>query len=472
MGRSMPVELFLVDDDADVRGSVAQSLRLSGLNVNAYEGARQALADLDAGAQPLVIVSDVRMRGMSGLDLQRAVRARDAQLPVILITGHGDVPMAVQATREGAYDFIEKPFPPARILAAVQGALRQRRSTLEQRGVALAGEPEDAVGAQWGLVGRSAALREVRRLVGVFGAAAVPVLVTGETGTGKEVVARALHTASQREGPFVAVNCSAVPESIFESEMFGHEAGAFTGALKRRIGRIEHASRGTLFLDEIESMPMALQAKLLRVLQDRCVQRLGSNTEQPVDCRVVAATKVDLAAEAACGRFRADLYYRLNVGAIRLPALRERLEDLPVLLAHFIDDAARRLGVPAPAWGALELSQCASRAWPGNLRELRNAVDRWCLGVEGFVCAPAASSEAAAVAERGAAGAPSPASAATLEEALQLTERACIEEALRRSGGRVAAAADALGLSRKTLYEKLHRLGIPLPRTQALPGGG
>jgi two-component system C4-dicarboxylate transport response regulator DctD len=287
------------------------------------------------------------------------------------------------------------------------------------------------------------------------------VLVTGETGTGKEVVARALHTASRREGPFVAVNCSAVPESIFESEMFGHEAGAFTGALKRRIGRIEHASGGTLFLDEIESMPLALQAKLLRVLQDRCVQRLGSNTEQPVDCRVVAATKVDLAVEATSGRFRADLYYRLNVGAIRLPALRERLEDLPVLLARFIDDAARRLQVPPPPWGALELSQCASRTWPGNLRELRNAVDRWCLGVEGFASAP----PAPAPDEHPATGTGTPGAAArrTLDEALEVAERVCIEEALQRAGGRVAAAAQLLGLSRKTLYDKLHRLRIALP---------
>jgi two-component system C4-dicarboxylate transport response regulator DctD len=458
VGRGTPVDLFLVDDDADVRGSVAQSLRLSGLNVNAYEDARQAVAAVDAGVQPLAIVSDVRMRHMSGLELLRAMRGRDAQLPVILITGHGDVPMAVQATREGAYDFIEKPFPPARLAAAVQGAMRQRRSTLEQRGLPLGSEPEADSGLGWGLVGRCATMREVRRLVGVFGAAAVPVLVTGETGTGKEVVARALHAASRREGPFVAVNCSAVPESIFESEMFGHEVGAFTGALKRRIGRIEHASAGTLFLDEIESMPLALQAKLLRVLQDRCVQRLGSNTEQPVDCRVVAATKVDLAAECACGRFRADLYYRLNVGAIRLPALRERLEDLPLLLAHFIDDSARRLRVPPPPWGALELSQCASRTWPGNLRELRNAVDRWCLGVESLAPTQPAT-EAKAAAEVAA-------PRTSLDQALEVTERACIEDALRRSAGRVSAAADLLGLSRKTLYDKLHRLQIQLPRAQ------
>jgi two-component system C4-dicarboxylate transport response regulator DctD len=203
-----------------------------------------------------------------------------------------------------------------------------------------------------------------------------------------------------------------------------------------------------------------LQAKLPRVLQDRCVQRLGSNTEQPVDCRVVAATKVDLAAESSAGRFRADLYYRLNVGAIRLPALRERLDDLPVLLAHFIDEAAQRLGVAPPAWGALELSQCASRSWPGNLRELRNAVDRWCLGVEGFGPGPAVPRETAA------SDAPAPVSPGSLEEALQVAERVCIEEALRRSGGRVASAADLLGLSRTTLYEKLHRLCIPLPRAQ------
>jgi two-component system C4-dicarboxylate transport response regulator DctD len=454
MGRERTPQVYLADDDPDVRGSVAQSMRLAGLSVESFENAQHVLAKLGEDGDPLVIISDVRMRGMSGLELQRAVRARDAQMPVILITGHGDVPMAVQAMREGAYDFIEKPFSAQRLLGAVQRAIQQRQATLGQRG--LAADGLEGTAAQWGLVGRCAALREVRRLVGVFGATAVPVLITGETGTGKEVVARALHLASRREGPFVAVNCSAVPESIFESEMFGHEAGAFTGALKRRIGRIEHASAGTLFLDEIESMPLGLQAKLLRVLQDRSIQRLGSNAEQPVDCRVVAATKLDLAAESSRGGFRADLYYRLNVGAIRLPALRERMEDLPLLLAHFIEDAALRLEVSPPPWGALELSQCSARSWPGNLRELRNAVDRWCLGVEPLGTLP----------EVPGGGLQQPASTRTpLDEALMLTERACIEEALRGANGKVSAAAELLGLSRKTLYDKLHRLGIPLPRS-------
>jgi two-component system C4-dicarboxylate transport response regulator DctD len=453
VGQEAAIQVFLIDDDPDVRASLTQSLRLAGLSVLPFEGAGQALARLSEGTEPLVIVSDVRMRGMSGLELQRAVRTRDAQLPVILITGHGDVPMAVQAMREGAYDFIEKPFPAHRLLGAAQRAVQQRRSVLEQRGVDAGAPPAEEATAQWGLIGRSASMREARRLVGVFGKSAVPVLIRGETGTGKEVVARALHAAGSRDGPFVAVNCSAVPESVFESEMFGHEAGAFTGANKRRIGRIEYANAGTLFLDEIESMPMALQGKLLRVLQDRCVQRLGSNEEHPVDCRVVAASKLDLAQESAGGRFRADLYYRLDVGAIQLPPLRERLEDLPLLLACFIEDAVERLGVQAPAWGARELSQCRARSWPGNLRELRNAVDRWCLGVEPLGPREAATKPAASADSK-----------VPLEEALTQTERACIEEALRAAGGRVSLAAEQLGLSRKTLYDKLHRLNIPLPR--------
>jgi two-component system C4-dicarboxylate transport response regulator DctD len=271
----------------------------------------------------------------------------------------------------------------------------------------------------------------------------VDALLTGETGTGKEVTARALHRASGRKGPFVAINCGALPENVFESEIFGHEPGAFTGAQKRRVGKIEYANHGTLFLDEIETMPLALQVKLLRVLQERKLERLGANEQVSVDCRVIAASKADLKALSEKGQFREDLYYRLNVAAIDLPPLRARREDIPLLFAHFLRLAAERYGREAPPLTSTLLSSLSAEEWPGNVRELRNAADRVVLGLS---AASAPAQEATG---------PS-----TLADRVDAFERSLIEGELRRFAGNVARVAESLGMPRKTLYDKINRHGI------------
>ncbi len=433
-GPSSPLVL-LVEDDLGVQLAAAQTLRLAGFEVQCADNAEDALARVQADF-PGIVVSDVRLPGRDGLALMRELRRADPELPVALVTGHGDVAMAVQAMRDGAWDFIEKPFAAERLVEVARRASAQRQLVLENRRL------KAALAGATGMVGQSPAMERVRTLVAALGAAGVDVLIEGETGTGKEVVARALHEASGARGPFVAINCGALPETVFESEIFGAEAGAFTGATKRRIGKLEHARDGTVFLDEIESMPMALQVKLLRVLQDRAVERLGGNALVPLQCRVVAATKVDLKALAAQGRFRDDLYYRLNVAIIALPPLRERREDIPLLLTHFTQLASLRFNRPVPPWSALQMAQWQSRDWPGNVRELRNFADRWVLGLEGAVAATA------------------PALRTGLADQVDAFERSLIDAALREAQGSVSRAAEALALPRKTLHDKLKRLGL------------
>ena len=432
--------VFLVEDDAIVRKGCEQALSLADIAVRGFADAEQLLAAL-ADEAPALVVSDVRLPGRDGLALLRELRAYDRELPVLLMTGHGDVAMAVAAMREGAHDFIEKPFPSERLIAAVRSALEKRALIVENR---LLRERVGANGVER-IVGQSAAIRRIRQLVGTLAPTGVDILINGETGTGKEVVARAIHDASGRRGPFVAINCGALPESVFESELFGHEAGAFTGAGKRRIGRIEHASGGTLFLDEIESMPLNLQVKLLRVLQERSLERLGSNAAIPVDIRLLAASKADLKTQSEAGAFRADLYYRLNVVSLDLPPLRQRREDLPLLLAHFLQEAAQRFGLPLASWQPGDLARWSAYDWPGNVRELKNVAERWALGLpDALASLP-----------------PAPASAGvSLAEQVDAAEKAIIENALRQAQGQVARAAELLQTPRKTLYDKIARLGV------------
>lgn len=385
------------------------------------------------------MVSDLRLPGASGLDVLAHCQSFGTGIPVVLVTGHGDITMAVQAMREGAFDFIEKPFPAERLTETVRRAVERRALELENRALRreLAGP---AAGTR--IIGRSPAMGAVRALIENVATTDAPVLINGETGTGKELVARSLHMLSPRhDKPFIALNCGAVPEQIFESEMFGHEAGAFTGANRRRIGKMEYADGGTLFLDEIESMPLALQAKLLRALQERSIERLGSNASVPVNCRVVAAAKVDLKEASDHGQFRADLYYRLNVVSIALPALRQRAEDIPLLMAHFLQQAAVRYERPAPDWSAQDMMRWQHHDWPGNVRELKNVAERFCLGLDDGLVASESSQH-------------------SLAGRMMAVERATIEEALRATEGNVARAADLLAVPRKTLYDKLNRHGI------------
>ena len=433
------IQVLLVEDDAVVRRASEQALTLAGFPVKSFTAAEPVVAQITEGYGG-VVVSDVKLPGRDGIALLSDVMRIDREIPVILITGHGDVTLAVQAMRAGAYDFMEKPFSADRLSDVVRRGLEKRRLVIENRRL----KAQLAQGSETSLIGNSPEMQRVRRLVIALGPTDVDVLINGETGTGKEVVARAIHTASARRGQFVALNCGALPESVFESEVFGHEQGAFTGAVRRRIGKIEHAHGGTLFLDEIESMPMALQVKLLRVLQERVVERLGGNEQIPVNCRVIAASKADLKALSDSGQFRGDLYYRLNVATIELAPLRTRKEDIPLLMAHFLRVAAERYGCPVPEWTASDLDQWLTHDWPGNVRELKNVADRFCLGLQPVSAALTASAP----------------ETEPLSQRVDKVERSIIEEALRRAGGQVARAAEALRVPRKTLYDKLHRFGL------------
>lgn len=324
------IDVILVDDDANVLDACRELLEIEGFRVSAHGSVAAALAELAADSEA-VVVSDVRMPRQDGFDLVAAVQAIDRDIPIVLMTGHGDIPMALRAMRDGVWDFLEKPADPVHLIETVRRARDHRRLLLENRRLRLS---IAADGWEARLIGHSAPMVALRERLKRIAGAATDILVLGETGTGKEVTARALHDFSGRKGRFVAVNCGAIPETMLESELFGHEAGAFTGAKDKRIGKIEHAHGGTLFLDEIESMPLPAQVRLLRVLQERVIERLGSNDEVAVDLQVVAATKADLHQLARQGRFREDLAYRLDIARVELPALsvrRGRRAALPSL---------------------------------------------------------------------------------------------------------------------------------------------
>lgn len=428
--------VYVVEDNPAVRLGCSQALSLAGIPVREFEDAESAFATL-SHTVPAAIVSDIRLPGIDGLTLLASVKARtnDSDIPIILVTGHGDIAMAVTAMRAGAYDFIEKPFQSDRLVESVRRALEHRRLVVDNRHL------RAQLRGEYVMLGRSPAMRTVQAMVDAIGPAPADVLIRGETGTGKEVLASALHATSCRTGPFVALNCAALPEALFESEIFGHEPGAFTGAQHRRIGKFEHANGGTLFLDELESLSLALQAKLLRVLQERRVERLGSNTTVSVDVRVIAAVKQDLKQLVERETFRADLYYRLNVATIDLPPLRERRDDIPELFAHFVQDASVRYERAEPVWTASDMARWQAYDWPGNVRELKNVAERFSLGLDD--------------------GLPQPApNAGSLEARMARAERACIEEALRSTEGQVMRAAELLDLPRKTLYDKISRHGI------------
>lgn len=443
MSERHPIRVVFVEDDEDVRLGSAQALDLAGFEVVEHASVESARRDVAAGL-PVVVVSDVQLPGLTGLGWLEELRRLDPELPVILITGHGDVAMAVRAMRDGAYDFIEKPCSSERLVTVVRRAADRRRLALEVQ--TLRRELDGWQGIQAALIGRSAGMQRVRQLVRTLAAAPADAVIYGETGTGKDLVARCLHDHSpRRRGHYVPVNCGGLPETLVDSELFGHEAGAFTGATRRRVGRIEHAHGGTLFLDEIESMPLPVQAKLLRTLQDRSLERIGSNETVKVDIRVVAAAKEDLKAASDRGRFRADLYYRLGVAFIELPPLRERREDIPLLFEHLVLQAARRYDLPAPVPDGAALSALMAHGWPGNVRELRNVADRFVLGLAGDDLSRML----------GRPGEPVP-----LPEQLEHVERALIVDALRREHGDVAAAAKSLRVPKPTLYDKLRRLQI------------
>lgn len=437
------IQVLVIEDDADVRLSCEQAIELEGFSAEGVESAEKAQRLVNADF-PGVIVSDIRLPGMDGLTLLRELMAVDPTLPIVLITGHGDIAMAVQAMKDGAYDFIEKPFARDHLIDAVRRALEKRRLTLEVRELRrrIQGRPPLE---NW-LIGYSPAMEHIRRLISELADTAVDVLIYGETGTGKDLVAQCPHRFSRRTGKhFVALNCGGLPETLFESEIFGHEAGAFTGAAKRRIGKIEYAQGGTLFLDEIESMPVAMQIKLLRFLQERTIERLGSNVPIAVDCRVIAATKENLETLVDQGRFRQDLYYRLNVVTLELPPLRERREDIGLLFEHLVGQAATRHGREPPSVSPAQTRELIAHPWPGNIRELRNVAECFVLGLH-----PPPIREGTEAAK----------SLMPLAQAVETFERSLIADELRRQNGSLTRASEALSIPKATLHDKIRRYGL------------
>lgn len=437
-----PPIVLLVDDEEELRRSTAQALDLEGLRVQQCDGAERALDFVTPGFNG-VILTDIRMPGMDGMTLMTRAREIDAEIPVIVVTGHADVQLAVRAMREGAYDFIEKPFNGRHLAEMARRAMDRRQLVLENRELrAVAGKRDDLEAR---LPGRTQAMVDLRyRLRAVAGTDA-DLLIVGDTGTGKEVAARAIHDLSPRAAqPFVAIDCAALPGSLIESELFGHEAGAFPGALRPRYGKFEHARGGTVLLDEIGSMPQDLQAKLLRVFQDRVITRLGSNEPVPLDVRFIALSKVDLEQEVATERFRAELLYRLNVVTLKMPPLAQRREDIPLLFLQLVREAAARYRRDDPQVAPQMLTDLSGRDWPGNVRELRNAADRHVLGL----AHAGEKTEVDLDTSRG------------LADRVANYEKSVIAAALAEHGGRLKPVYEALGISRKTLYEKMQRYGL------------
>ena len=438
--------ILLVDDEEHIRLAAGQTLELGGYEVTALETAEEALQMVQSGWEG-ILVTDINLPGINGLELMKRVVAEDPALPVILITGHGDISMAVGAMRDGAYDFIEKPFSSELLLDVVRRAVEKRALVMENRKLKLELEAQQAPGPR--VIGNTPAITQVRSLVHTVADTPADILILGETGTGKDLMARYIHEQSnRRDKNFVAINCGAVPENLIESELFGHEKGAFTDAKSQRIGKFEHASGGTLFLDEIESMPMTLQIKLLRVLEERAIERLGSNELIPLDIRIIAATKVDLKEASDRGEFREDLYYRLNVVRLDIPSLRDRREDIVLLFQHFALIASAQYGREVPPLSPERMHSIVTYDWPGNVRELRNLAERYVLLGEGctfdFENRPITESS----------------TALSLPDKVDQFEKMLIQAELSRSGGSIKETLTSLGLPRKTLYDKMKKYGL------------
>jgi two-component system nitrogen regulation response regulator NtrX len=442
-------QILLVDDETNIRRMLAALLREEGFTVAEAANGNAALLQVD-DVDPDVVVLDLLMPpGPDGLETLTTLRERGRTIPVIMMSGKAQLTDAVRAVKLGAFQFLEKPLTPESVLVTVRAALELNRTRAENRAL------QAELGRRSALVGESAAMQQVRALIALVAPTEARVLLSGESGTGKELAAAAIHTASRRNGrAFVTVNCAAIPRDLVESEMFGHERGAFTGATERRLGRFELAHQGTLFLDEIGDLSADAQAKLLRTLETGELQRIGAEAAQRVDVRIVAATNRRLEDAVDEGDFREDLFFRLNVFPIRLPPLRERLEDLPLLVSHLADRIRPR---QAPVFTSAALEALAGYGWPGNVRELANLVERLII-----LCGHTVDAEAVRQVLRGGPPAP-PASAALgrpLSEALDDYERGLIAAALTQAHGSVAEAARLLKTDRANLYRRMRRLGL------------
>ncbi len=440
-------KILFIDDEKHIRQANKQTLELADLEVLCLDCAEKAMLYISMEWQGIVIC-DIRLPKMDGLEFLLKAQKIDRDLPVILITGHGDVSTAVQAMRDGAYDFIEKPYSAERLVKTVERALEKRALTLENRRLRTELEAHSAPGPR--LIGRTPSMVRLRATIAQVADSGADILILGETGTGKELVARSLHEhSSRRTKNFVAVNCGAVSDTMIESELFGHEAGAFTDAKKTRIGKFEHANGGTLLLDEIESMPLRVQVHLLRVLQERTLERIGSNKQIPLDVRVVAASKVDLLKLSEDRFFREDLYYRLNVVCLEIPPLRMRIEDIPLLFHHFLLVAGHRYQQEVPLPGPSQMNALMTYPWPGNVRELRNLAERYVL--LGGQCGWSFEHLLSGIEEE---------QDHSLHKQVDSFERHLIEQALAASNGSIKDVMDSLALPRKTLYDKMRKYGL------------
>ncbi len=447
--------ILIVDDHRAVREELAFALAYDGWQTREAADGPGALAQAEHGEVDLVLL-DVKLPGMDGLEVLERLKADRPDLPVVMISGHGDLETAVLAVRKGAYDFLQKPFTNDRVVLSIRNALAARRLRRENEDLRAALRDEHQ------LLGSSPAIAQVRTMIDKVAPTDVTVLITGENGTGKELVARQLHARSSRSaGPFVALNCAAIPAELVESEFFGHERGAFTGAAQVHEGAFEQAHGGTLFLDEVGDMPLPMQAKLLRVLQDRVVQRLGGTRTREVDVRLLAATNQDLAAMVANKTFREDLYYRIHVVRIHLPALRERRDDVPVLAAHFLTQACRRNHMPQRRLTPAAAAWLVDQPWPGNVRQLRNVLEGATVLADGPEIAvhdlQGANPQAP---QRAADGAVDWFAFERLEDFRGATEKEFLRRKLLENHGNIKRTAERIELQRSNLYKKLERYGL------------
>ena len=454
---SAAARILVVDDERSMREFLEILLRKEGYEVATAADVDGALLALDSDDYDLVI-SDIQMPGKSGLDLLRGIREAQADAIVVMITAFATTETAIAAMKEGAYDYLTKPFKVDEIKLVVQKALEKKLLTSENARLRNELRTERQ---QRQLVGNSPRMQQVYEMIGRIAATKTNVLIAGESGTGKEVVARGIHRASERrDAPFVALNCGAIPENLLESELFGHVKGSFTGAVQNKAGLFEVAQSGTVFLDEIADLGLLLQVKLLRVIQERVFRRVGGTTDVRFDARIVAATNRNLADEVAAGRFREDLYYRLNVIEIPLPPLRERRDDIPLLVEHFIEKYGRELGKPVDGLDGDALARLQEHGFPGNVRELENVIERavaLCRGSRiGLDLLPPALIERRSAPR----GAPVRGNGANLDELVSSYERGLLLEALQQSGGVKKRAAQRLGISFRSFRYRLEKLGI------------
>jgi DNA-binding NtrC family response regulator len=460
----------VVDDDALIRESLWNLFRSAGLRVQTFASAQDFLSTRPS-ENPNCIVLDVRMPGITGLELQRELGG-ESPIPIIFMTGYGDIPMSVRAMKAGAFEFLTKPCTDVDLLRTVNQAIQRGALVAEPKaaegGTSLKDDPcRDADFSE--IVGKSAALRHVLRQVAMVAESNATVLILGETGTGKELITRAIHqNSSRRDKPLVRVNCSSIPKELFESEFFGHVKGSFTGAIKDRLGRFEAAEGGTLFLDEVGEIPLELQSKLLRVLQEKSYERVGDATSRTADVRIVAATNRDLKQEVQAGRFREDLYYRLNVFPIKVVPLRHRRDDIPLLASHFIETTVKELKCPRPRLTRAGIDTLLNYDWPGNIRELYNVIQRAAIFAQGGALEfdlPMGNTPAELSPQKPAIGDATDDGYVT-EAEIRRRERENLTIVLQKTGWKIkgaAGAAELLGVRPTTLTARIEKLGLRRP---------